>query len=130
MLSAISCNWEVLVDVGDAAAGVDAGAASAPGDEQADDVDEEPEADALIAVDPEEDEQARNEQRDDRGDEADDRGDVMRHAVLEPREHDADAREKEREDEKPERDGVRCQIEMDVHEGAGSWACGVCCFAV
>ena len=104
-----------LVDVGDTAAGVYAGAAATPGDKQADDVDEEPEADALIAVDPEEDEQARDEQGYDRGDDADDRGDVMRHAVLKPREHDADAREKEGEDEKPERDSMSGKIEMGIH---------------
>ena len=91
-----------LVDVGDAAAGVDAGTAASPGCEQADDVDEEPEADALIAVDPEEDQEARDEQSDDDGDDADDGGDVLRHAVLEPREDDADARQKKRQDQKPQ----------------------------
>src|SRR5665213_407945 len=104
-----------LVDVGDAAAGVDAGAASTPCEEKCDDVDEEPEADAQVVVDPEENEQARDEQSDDGGDDADDGRDVLRHAVLKPREDDADAREEEGEYEEPQRNGVRCQIEMDVH---------------
>ena len=80
---------------------------------------EEPEADALIAVD----QKARDEQRDDDRDEPDDGRDVVGHAVLEPRDQDANARKKERENEKPEGDAMRCQIEMDVHGGADSWAC-------
>src|ERR1700733_4433392 len=106
-----------LVDVGDAAAGVDAGTTASPGCDETDDMDQEPEADALVAVDPEEDQEARDEQGHDDGDDADDGRDVLRHGVLEPRDQDADARKEEGEDEKPERDVVRCQIEVDVHEG-------------
>ena len=92
-----------LVDVSDAACatGVDARAAAAPGDQQGDEVDEEPEAKTLIAVDPEEDQQAWDEQCNDGWNEPNNRRNVTDHTMLQPRHHDADARQKERKHEEP-----------------------------
>src|SRR5665213_157111 len=102
------------------AAAVDAVGASAPCEKKGDEMDEEPETEALVFVDPEEDQDAGDEERDDDRDNADDGWNVGRHAVLKPCEDHANARQKEREDEKPERDRVDVQRQGSVH---GSLSC-------
>jgi hypothetical protein len=75
--------WSMLVDVGGAAtAGVDAGTSASPCEYEGYGVEEEPEAYALILIDPEEDEDARDEKGDDDLDEVDRGRDVGSHAVL------------------------------------------------
>ena len=105
----------------DAATPVNGVAASAPGEQESDQVQQEPDGDALVLVDPEEDEDAGDEHRDDDRDNANRRRDVVGHAVLEPCDNHAEARQEERQDEEPEGDRVDGEGERKVHrEGLSS----------
>ena len=91
-------------------------AAPAPGAEQSDQVQQEPDGDALVLVDPKQDEDAGDEHRDDDGDNADRRRNVVDHAVLEPCDDHAEPWQKERQEEKPKRDRVDREGERVVHQ--------------
>jgi len=97
------------------AAAVDGAAASAPGAEERDQVQQEPDGDALVLVYPKEDDDARDEHRDDNRDDADRRRDQMRHAVLEPCDDHAEARQEERQDKEPQGDRVDREGEGEFH---------------
>ena len=74
---------------------------------------QEPDGEALGLVYPKEDEEAGDEHRDDNRDDADRRRDEMRHAVLEPCDDHAEARQEERQDKEPQRNRVDREGEGD-----------------
>ena len=67
---------------------------------------QKPDCDALVLVDPNQDEEARDEHGNDDRENTDGRRNERKHAVLEPCEDDADARQKKRQDKEPQRDLV------------------------
>jgi hypothetical protein len=78
-------------------------------------VQQEPDGDALVLVYPKEDDDARDEHRDDNRDDGDRRRDEMRHAVLEPCDGHAEARQEERQDKEPQGDRVDREGEGESH---------------
>ena len=78
-------------------------------------MEQEPEGDALVLVNPKEDEDAGEQQPDDDRDEADRGGNELAHAVLEPCDEDSEAREEQRQDEEPKWDRVNGEREGEFH---------------
>ncbi len=78
-------------------------------------MEQEPNGDALIQINPEEDEDARNQRPDKDWDNAHCRRNESGHAVFEPGNENAQARKEERKNEKPEGDGVNAKAEKEVH---------------
>ena len=76
---------------------------------------QESDGDALVLAYPKEDEDARDEHRDDNRDDADRRRDEMGHAVLEPCDDHAEARQEERQDKEPQGDRVDREGEGEFH---------------
>jgi hypothetical protein len=78
-------------------------------------VEQEPDGNALVLVNPKENEEAGEQHPDDDRDEADRRGNELVHTVLEPCDEDTEAREEQRQDEEPKWDRVNGEREREVH---------------
>lgn len=76
---------------------------------------QKPDGDALILVDPKQNQNARYQEPDEDGDDAYRGRNISGHAVLQPCDEDAQAGKKERQNEKPEWNGVNWEGQGEVH---------------
>ena len=91
-------------------------AGAAPDHERGEEVDDEPEADALVEIDEIEDKQARKKNR------AEQRNDSMkverRERSFQPEQEERNAREEEGEDQKPQRQCVKHHQNLQAHNSS------------